>query len=159
MGHQKLGSLPRSKRWDQVVGLIIDGATVTNVAAATALAAERSMPDVSNDPTVRFAFWLLTQIPQAARDLDFAGALRQLGLLIADEPSLEEVVVAASDAIDSQINTSGGRSDFGELAQLAFSESLYAIASREPDLLGDSPDRTRIARSKLATSRAFAALG
>jgi hypothetical protein len=158
MGHQKLGSLPRSKRWDEVVGLLAAGAAGADVAAATSLAAENSMPDVSSDPAVRFGFWLLTQIPLAARDLDFAGALRRLDLPVSDSPSLEDVVAAASDAIDHEINRAGGRSDYGELAQLAFSESLYAIASREPDLLGESPDRARAAISKLATSRAFASL-
>ncbi len=63
VGHQKLGNLPRSKYWEQVVGLISDGAAAADVAAATSRAAEGSMPDVSNDPAVRFGFWLLTQIP------------------------------------------------------------------------------------------------
>jgi hypothetical protein len=138
--------------------LIADGATVADVAAATSFAAESSLPDVSRDPAVRFGFWLLTQIPQAARGPDFAGALRGLNLRVPGNPSLEDIVVAASDAIDREVNAAGGRSDYGELAQLAFSESLYAVASREPDLLGETPDRARAAISKLATSRAFAVL-
>ncbi len=84
--------------------------------------------------------------------------MRQLDLSFSNEPSLEEIIAAASDAIDKQVSKGGGRSDFGELAQIAFSESLYALASREPDLLGDGPDRTRIALSKLASNRGFAAL-
>jgi hypothetical protein len=67
MGHQHLGTLPSSKKWREVVALINKGADVQRIAAATSSAAERQMIDGSNDPAVQHAFWLLTQIPQAAR--------------------------------------------------------------------------------------------
>jgi hypothetical protein len=66
MGHQHLGTLSRSREWREVVELIGAGAPVENIAAATSLAAERQMADASNDPAVKQAVWLLTQIPIAA---------------------------------------------------------------------------------------------
>jgi hypothetical protein len=66
MGHQHLGTLPRSKKWRDVIDLISGGANVQHVAAATSDAAERQMIDASNDPAVRYTVWLLTQIPLAA---------------------------------------------------------------------------------------------
>src|SRR5205085_6683397 len=39
--------------------------------SAVSRAAERSIIDASGDPAVRHAFWLLTQIPLAARQTEF----------------------------------------------------------------------------------------
>src|SRR2546426_9624679 len=99
MGHQHLGSLPRSKEWQQVIALIHSGANVRAVAAATSQAAETSMIDASADPAVQHAFWLLTQIPLAARQDNFAHALRKLGLQVNDRPSLIDVTSAMMNAI------------------------------------------------------------
>src|SRR5437016_568302 len=78
MGHQHLGTLPRSRKWRQVIQLISGGADVQDVAAATSIAAENQMADASNDPAVKHAVWLLTQIPIAARKDDFAVELTKL---------------------------------------------------------------------------------
>jgi hypothetical protein len=56
MGHQRLGSLPTSKKWRHVVELISGGAEVGEVAAAASAAAEVSMKVAAGDPAVRAAF-------------------------------------------------------------------------------------------------------
>jgi hypothetical protein len=84
MGHQHLGVLPRSRRWQTVIALIGGGAGVQAVAAATAVAAESKLFDASNDVAVRRAVWLLTQIPIAARAEDFGKELRKLGLPVGE---------------------------------------------------------------------------
>ena len=58
MGHQRLGTLPRSKLWRDVVELIEHRVDVEEVAAATSLAAEQSMIDASQDAAVQHAFYL-----------------------------------------------------------------------------------------------------
>ena len=67
MGHQHLGTLPRSRKWQQVIKLLNGGADVHEIAAATSIAAEQQMSDASDDAAVKHAVWLLTQIPVAAR--------------------------------------------------------------------------------------------
>jgi hypothetical protein len=159
MGHQHLGTLPRSKRWLDVVALISAGADVQRVAAATSTAAERQMIDASNDPTVKCAFWLLTQIPQAAKKEHFEAELRKLGLSIRDQPSLIEIAAAMNAAIDQKIATTGGRSDLGEMAQLAAVESLSAVAGRELyGLFGAAADKTQATLAGLGTVQQFAVL-
>src|SRR5262245_44208575 len=102
MGHQRLGVLPRSRDWQQVVALITEGGNVEVIAAATSRAAETSMIDASADPAVRYAFWLLTQIPLAARQDDLGAALRRLGLFgLPAQPSLADVTSGMMDAIDA----------------------------------------------------------
>jgi hypothetical protein len=158
LGHQRLGRLPQSKKWAEVIDLLQQGADVGLIAEATSAAAEGGMVDASRDPAVRHAFWLLTRIPPAARTDDFAGELRSLGLAVSNDPSLAEVVTAAVDAVDGELLANGGRSDYGELAELAFAESLYSVTAREPDLLGETSDRVRSALARLSSANQFAAL-
>src|SRR3984893_11200656 len=72
MGHHRLGTLPKTQKWERVVGLIAGGADVERIAAASADAAEHGLERASQDQGLAHAFWLLTQIPQAARQSDFA---------------------------------------------------------------------------------------
>jgi hypothetical protein len=107
---------------------------------------------------VRHAFWLLTQIPLAAREKHFAPALRRLGVEIGDHPTLLEVTTALMDAVDHGVAQSKRRSDFGEMAQLCAVESLTAVAGRElPDLFGTN-ERVQRILGGLATPKQFAVL-
>jgi hypothetical protein len=159
MGHQHLGTLPTSRKWRQVVELISGGADIKDVAAATSAAAENQMTDASNDPAVRQAIWLLTQIPIAARQEDFASQLRKLGLIVSDTPTLIEVATAMADAVDRHVGRSGGRTDLGEMAQLSAVESLNAVAGGElPDLFGATPEKAKAALGGLGIVKQFAVL-
>jgi hypothetical protein len=66
MGHIRLPTLPKSQKWEHVVGLIAGGSDVERTAAATADASEHELERASQDQGLTYAFWLLTQIPQAA---------------------------------------------------------------------------------------------
>lgn len=159
MGHQHLGVLPGSLKWRQIVDLIGGGANVADVAAATSAAAESQLGDASDDPAVKHSFWLLTQILIAARTKDFGAELRERGLQVSDSPTLSELTVAMSDAIDREIRRSGGRTDLGEMAQLSALESLHAVAgSGLADLFGPGDDRTASVLAGLGTVKQFAVL-
>src|SRR4051812_9132397 len=131
MGHVRLGSLPRTKKWQQVVALLQGGADVSRIAAAAAEAADRDLSRGATEPALVHAFWLLTQLPLAAKQADFAEKLRGLGLAVRPRPDLLEIVGAFTEAIDAQARHAGRRSDLGEMAQLSAVESLSAIAGRD----------------------------
>jgi hypothetical protein len=82
MGHIRLGTLPKTQKWNQVVNLIAGGEDVGRIAAASADAAEHSLQRASDDEGLAHAFWLLTQIPQAAKQSDFSDRLWRLGLTL-----------------------------------------------------------------------------
>jgi hypothetical protein len=117
------------------------------------------MKVAAGDPAVRAAFFLLTQIPLAARKEHFVPELRALGLKLSDRPSLVEIVSALADAVDRQARRKAGRTDIGEIAQLAAAESLNAIAGRElPRLFGTPPESVRNVLAGLATVKQFSVL-
>lgn len=156
MGHVRLGDLPRTHKWQEVVGLIEGGAGSAQVANATITAAERGLNLAARDKGLVETIWLLTQIPLAARGDDFATGLRNAGLDVSDSPSLMEVVGAFSDAIDRRLANNGGRTDLGEMAQMAASETMAkVIGSRTQSLFGATAGDVKEAFSSLATNRQF----
>lgn len=159
MGHQHLMNIPKSKEWRQVVALIGGGALLEDIAAATSRAVERSMIEAADDRTVRQAFFLLTQLPLAARSDDFVAELRRLGLAVGDQPTLIEIGSAMMDAIDRFTSRVGQRTDYGEIAQLSAVESVQAVAGRElPDLFAVDHERLRDIFASLGTVKQFAVL-
>jgi hypothetical protein len=111
MGHVRLGRLGKSRKWRQVVELLVKGADAAEIAAASTDAAEHALGTAAKDPVLVHAFWLLTQIPLAARTADFAATLRRLGLPVEDRPTLMDVVGAFSEAVDRHARVTGGRTD------------------------------------------------
>jgi hypothetical protein len=129
MGHIRLGTLPRTQQWIQVLDLIGGGAGSPDVAAATMDASQRGLIRAAKDPGLVYTVWLLTQVPLAARSKDFVARLRKLGLGVSDSPSLLEVVGAFTGAVDAHLRRTGGRTDLGEMAQMAASEALAALGT------------------------------
>jgi hypothetical protein len=157
MGHIRLGSLPKTHKWTQVVGLIAEGADVEDIAAASADAAEHGIERAADDPGLARAFWLLTQIPQAARGVNFVERLWELGLTVpSSRPTLLEVVAAFSKAVDDHVRESGKRSDLGEMAQHAAAETLTFVVGRElPTLFGPNASDVKQALGNFGISDRF----
>jgi hypothetical protein len=156
MGHIRLGNLPRTRKWQQVVALIEGGAGAAQIANATITAAEQSFQKAAEDKGLRETIWLLCQLPLAARSDVFEKSLQNVGLDVSDSPSLMEVVGAFSDAIDKKLTNNGGRTDLGEMAQMAASETItQIIGSRTQSLFGTTSDDIKNAFSKLATNKQF----
>jgi len=137
MGHIRLGTLPKTRKWQQVVDLIAGGGNVGEIASASADAAEHALEQASRDEGLAYSFWLLTQIPQAARQSDFTERLGKLGLRVSSSPTLVEILTAFTSAVDRHVRERAKRTDLGEMAQHAASETIASLAGRElPSLFG-----------------------
>ena len=164
MGHIRLGTLPKTQKWQRVVGLIAGGADVERIAAASADAAEHGLERASQDQGLAHAFWLLTQIPQAARQSDFADQLKRLGLEVSCKPTLLEIVGAFTNAVDRYVSTRGKRSDLGEMAQHAAAETLTTLAANyrasldQPLVMSNKPSPSLARRIDSASSHAISFL-
>ena len=159
MGHVRLGDLPKSREWDHVVNLLTDGAGVAELADAVAIAAEDQLISARGDPVLANTIWLLTQLPLAARTDRFAAELTALGFGEGSELSLLNIVAGFSSAVETQISGTAGRTDLGELAREAASETLSTLVGAQmPGLFGANADDLRIELGKFATRDRFAAL-
>ena len=159
MGHVRLGRLPKTREWSQVVALLAEGADVGKLAAAVAIAAESELISARGDPVLANTVWLLTQLPLAARSGRFAAELAALGFEAGSEQSLLNIIAGFSGAVDSQISGTVGRTDLGELARQAATESLTSLVGGQmPGLFGTQADDLQIELAKFATKDRFARL-
>ncbi|MCC9609377.1 hypothetical protein LOC68_05515 [Blastopirellula sp. JC732] len=150
MGHTRLGALPRTRAWRDVVQLIAAGADTAQVAEATIRAAEKSFSFVQDDCGYNHAVWLLTQLGLAGRSSDPVGYLREHGVNIPENSSITEVVVGLSEALDNATYQEITRSDLGDLAQRALCDAV--VTRMEPKLQQQSLFDTRADDIKAALS-------
>jgi hypothetical protein len=157
MGHLRLWRLPRTHKWQQVVSLILDtDSTVEDIAAGSIAASTRGLGIAAEDPALTQAFLLLARIPLAARSGPFPDNLRALGLPVSDEPTVIEVATALGEAIDQHRGGKKWQSDIGEMARLAATESVTALASATTGtLFTTTANETRMAFKPLSTERNF----
>jgi hypothetical protein len=154
MGHSRLGVLPRSGRWRDVVGLLDAGAADSDVVAASARAAEKDMLRAADDPVFVEAVRLLLNIPLAARSKDFGKALRDIGLAVGDGPELLDLVAAAGERLDAVRRETRARSDFGEIAARALTGTLSrSVGDALPALFGATPDDLQVVARRISWAK------
>jgi len=159
MGHIHLVRLPNTPPWNAVVDLLGSHAQTGEIVAATARAAEHTLAQATSDPGLRHSFWLLTQLPLAARSPDFAARLRDLNVYAGSAPTWLSLSAAFQDAVDAKTRRARGKTDLGEMAQLAAAEALTTVLAADlPGLFETTSKDVRYTLGKLAAPDRFAKL-
>ncbi|NUQ52550.1 MAG: hypothetical protein HUU19_07620 [Phycisphaerales bacterium] len=160
MGHTRLGYLPRSRKWKEVIGLIAAGAGADQIANAIIRAAESGLMAAAHHTGLVEAFWSLTQLTQAAREQDFAAGLRTRGFNVPDNPSLPAILSAVSQNVDKAMPNNKGRTDLGEMAQSAAIEvTNQLVTGKASSLFGATAQDVQRAFRELGTEKNFGELG
>ena len=160
MGHTRLGDLPRTRKWQEVIGLVAAGAGAEQIANAVIRAAETGLMAAAHHTGLVEALWSLTQITQAAREKDFAAGLRARGFEVPDNPSLPAILSAVSAAVDRSMPNNRGRTDLGEMAHSAAVETTNRIVTeRVSSLFGATAQDVQRAFHDLGTEKNFGELG
>ena len=171
MGHQRLGDIPKTQKWANVVAKVAGGGqgtqggsaspeAIQEIAAETLEAAGAGLDKSINDPGLRFTFYLLTQIVLAAREPNWQVSLAGLGIHIADDSSLYDLTSEVQIAIDDHLSKHGGSTDVSEMAQKAAGEAIARLAGPKANtLFGTGSDEVQDALRELSTKAGFARLG
>lgn len=177
MGHQRLGDIPKTQRWDAVVARVAAGGggggaggpaggggalvnEVGSVASEVLDAAEQGLDAAVNDPGLRFTFYTLTQIVLAARQPDWESELASLRIHLSAESSLFDLTSDVQTIIDDHIQRVGRRTDISEMAQKAAGEAIASLAGpRAKTLFGSGPEELKDAIHELSTKKGFSRLG
>src|SRR2546422_847586 len=80
MGHSRLGWLPQTYRWQELIAVVAAGASADAVANTTLDAAHIGLDLAVRDQGMRRVFLLLARVVLASRKGDFATNLAALGV-------------------------------------------------------------------------------
>ena len=144
MGHERVGFLPRTERWNVLVaqlGSIYAAAQpVSSIANQTLRNVRSSYESLCNDPVVRDVFLFLVRLARACRFSDAKAELNRSGIQVPDEPTLLSIIRSLRQHVPpTQISS--------EYAQLAIAAAADALsqwdeenATRQPPLFRPSED-------------------
>jgi len=160
MGHTKLGALPKSKKWIEVINLIDSDTDLSEIALAVLKASEKAFDKIPFDRGLILTYWLMTQIPLAAKKEDFTKALNLIDIHVSKEPGIFEIIASFNESIERQLRPNGLVSDISEMALSSASESLSAIVyEKSNSLFGRTSEDIKNVFASFAQSREFANLG
>jgi 7-cyano-7-deazaguanine synthase in queuosine biosynthesis len=178
MGHQRLGEIPKTQRWKEVVAKVagaggggaglggpVEGvdtliSDVESVASEVLDAAAQGLAAATNDLGLRFTFYTLTQIVLAARQPDWKSELASLGIQASDTSSIFDLTSDVQAVIDDYNLKLGRRTDISEMAGKAASDALTSLSGpRAKTLFGTGPDELKDAIRELSTKKGFSRLG
>jgi len=159
MGHVRLGTLPKTRAWKEVIALIANGADVSAIADATMRAADKAFEAIQNDKEFGDTVELLTQLAVAARKDDPGEFLESVGIRLSDQTSLAEVSVVLTQALEQKAARSGSRSDFGELAHNALVGAVVEhLSERFGPMFAPNSQEVHLALSDLGKKSQFGGL-
>jgi len=187
MGHHQVYGLPRTPAFKRVVSLLGDGAgaagatgvgpgSLEEIAEATIAASDDGLERAKGDEGLAYCLYLMATLTRAANENDFATALSAVGvesrfvprgtpdstIQSSDQSSpytVFDLVSGFSAAVDRHLRETRSRTDIGELAQLAASESLSALCSaRAVTLFGTTKETVQQSLRTLSTEKGFSIL-
>jgi len=159
MGHIRLGTLPQSKKWRDVVGLLDSDVPVDAIAEAAAKASEYDLKGAPDDPGFQFVTNLLVRLPFLARAPGFEDVLTDLGIEKESLSSLPAFLAGLNNAIERNSFEVGYSSDITELAKAALTETITEkLGERLPTLFEPTPQEIRKALAEYSSGQEFARL-
>jgi hypothetical protein len=139
LGHNRLGRLPRTHRWKNVIALLEQSAGVPEIAHASFNAASTGLQRVAKDAGFVTALSSVFDFIDAVQSQDPSATLKAKGISVFDESTVLSYAVGLRERIDKNLRKVGARSDLGELTQNAFTEVLVkTVAASQKDLFGST---------------------
>lgn len=171
MGHQRLGDIPKTRRWNAVVekatgggnasaGAVNLSVDVPLIAAETLAAADAGLNLAVNDQGLKFTFYLLTQIVLSAREQDWQAGLSEIGIRLSADSSVFDLTSEVQRTIDEYVRRHGRATTISEMAQQSAGEAIASLANNEAvTLFGNGREELQEAVRQLSTKAGFAKLG
>lgn len=157
MGHVRLGRLPKTRRWQEVVALLVnEEAPTAAVAAATLKASEEQLQLLKRDPALKAAIQILVRLAAAGRAKDFVAALVEAGIPISGEAKGPALFAFLRQASRSALLDVAEASPATHIASDALDVALNRwLTDSSGDLFSTGVDHLQAACKVLATKQAF----
>jgi hypothetical protein len=163
MGHTRLGRIPTTRAWREVVGLFArsergdePAANVELLASSTMRAAAGAVRAARSDDGIAFIFFFLTQLALAGRKSSLSASLARLGINLPPAATSLDLTTEVHRVLDEHFFAKAKKSDFAEIAQLALGETLATfLRSRPRDLFASAPEQLKSDLRELGTQNGF----
>lgn len=160
MGHIRVGELPRSGYWKQVINKLGITSDPAAIAAITAKAAHEGLELAKRDSGIANIIHLFMGTLLAAKKKHFAQELRRYGMDLKGDASLLDVIGEFDKVADERLGKIQHRSDLAEMARHSAIDTLTEICLLETkSLFGNNIKQTQSFLKKHATSKQFAISG
>jgi len=160
MGHIRLGQLPKTKRWSQVIELLDDPSVeVPRVAEAIVRAAEDAYRQAGDDPGIVESLRVMAFIADASRRDDFAQALADYGLPTTGSQDAIAFLAKVFQETERRFGPTARRTVFTEFALAALQEAMSeTVGVQTGSLFLSGVEDMRDAYRAFSTQRGFAKL-
>jgi hypothetical protein len=160
VGHIRLGELPHTRKWRDVLALLADGAPAPReMVLAVTTAADDRLRSLESDPAISYLYWLLARVTWLSRTDDFLGALRSEGIRLPQQVSGLTFLGALGNLAAAEIKRRASPSLTSELALRSFKEALArAVHDQADTLFGTTLSDVQAAFKSSSTPRQFARL-
>lgn len=170
MGHTRLGSIPKSRKWKEVVATLAEGAfqsekkllqeEIELIALKALDAAAVGLGRALDDIGLRYTFYILTQLALSSREGNWQEKLLEHNIDISNANSTFDVISEIQIAIDDYISEKGRATDVSEIAQQALGEAVSVLVEPKAiTLFGSGKEEIQSAVKSLSTKKGFADLG
>lgn len=124
MGHERVGFLPKTKRWNDLVkqmgSVYSSGLPVASVAAQTLHNVRKRYEILCRDDAVKTVFGFLVVFSCSCRFPDTGNQLKDAGIRMPDQPTLLSIV----KALREHVPTHEAASEYGQLALAAAADAI-----------------------------------
>jgi hypothetical protein len=141
MGHNRLGHLPRTQPWKQVIALLEDGADLSSLADASLRAALTGLKRAPSDPGFLSTLGAIVELVAASRGKDLPAALQRMGVDPTAQASSFGFLSSVAQLLSDRLGQIYPRNDVGKIAQDAFLASLTEqVRGKTGSLFGAAED-------------------
>jgi hypothetical protein len=162
MGHIRLGEMPRTGYWPDVIKTLDLSDDPARIASVTAKAARKGLEAAGQDDGISEVIYMLMKfVWSSAAKKDFRRELKDIGVSTAEkDASLLDLISGFNDALDSRLRRKGHRSDLAEMARMSVVDTLTDVCRHQTgSLFGASIKDTQEALRKNTAPERFAAIG
>jgi hypothetical protein len=146
MGHERVGTLPKSQKWRDIVSLLEgyprEGVEASNISRKVIDNVRKKYRRIQTEPGVVAAFQFLVALSVAGKQKNPSGFLQKHGIDVDRESSRLKLVSEAKKHIDEAVQ-SGGSREWSELAVRAVADTIaywHSIYRHQQAEMFDDPE-------------------
>ncbi len=157
MGHVRVGRLPKTKPWAGLFAQLQEAeVNASQIAQATAEAAQEQFAALEGDRRINHCFWFLVRLVTAARSDDFTGELARLGLTNPSFTSGLAFVQQVARTVEREQRKRGQPTVFSRMAELSLRQVLSAnLVQQSQTLFGTGQQEIQAACRAISTRQHF----